>query len=220
MDISIEKLKYTTFCGRRFTREQIVDIQRTVKILAALSRRELAHTICEHLQWVTPKGIHRIQTCLNVLEEMELLGILTLPEVQQRKKRKQKEIQWTNRTEEQPLINSKLDDLLPISLQVVKEKEEIMLWNEFVDRYHYLGYRRPIGSYICYYVIDRNGRKLGCISFSFATTTLACRDQWVGWTKQDRGAPRGAHKPEVKVLTRKQNPLHLGLSFGLVEVTT
>jgi hypothetical protein len=41
-----------------------------------------------------------------------------------------------------------------------------------------------------------------------------------GSTKNDCGAPRGAHKPEVKVLTRKQNPLHLGLSFGLMEVTT
>ena len=41
-----------------------------------------------------------------------------------------------------------------------------------------------------------------------------------GHEKQDSGAPRGAHKPEVKVLTRKRNPPHLGLSFGLVEVTT
>jgi hypothetical protein len=41
-----------------------------------------------------------------------------------------------------------------------------------------------------------------------------------GANKNDCGAPRGAHKPEVKVLTRKRNPAHLELSFGLVEVTT
>lgn len=185
MDIKVENLKSTTFAGRRFTRQQISEIQRTVKTLS-LSRRELAHTICEHLEWVTPKGIHKIQTCLNALEEMEQLGIIALPELRQKEKSVQKKIQWTDRTNEPSPINSMLDDVLPISLQIVMEKEQVSQWNEFVDRYHYLGYRRPIGSHLRYYIIDRHGRKLGCLLFSFATTTLPCRDQWIGWDKKHR----------------------------------
>jgi hypothetical protein len=69
MDPKIKNLKSTTICGRRFTRQQIVDIQTTVKAFPALSLRELAHTICEHLNWVTPRGTNRIQTCLNALEK-------------------------------------------------------------------------------------------------------------------------------------------------------
>ena len=186
MDRKIEQLTSTTFGGRRFTRQQLVDIQRTVTLYSTLSRRELAHTLCEHLQWVTPKGINRVQTCLNALEEMELCGIITLPKLKQRKKASQKKIQWTDKSNEQAVIDSSLDDLLPISLKVVTEKEEIVLWNEWVDRYHYLGYKRPIGSHLRYTIIDRHGRTLGCLCFSFATTSLTCRDQWIGWTRQDR----------------------------------
>src|SRR5262249_54427345 len=66
------------------------------------------------------------------------------------------------------------------------EKEQINQWNEFVDRYHYLGYRRPMGSHLRYYIVGRYNRKLGCFLFSFATWTLSCRDQWIGWTDEQR----------------------------------
>jgi hypothetical protein len=79
MDQKIKSLPYTTFCGRRFKRQQIADIQLTVNKFSNLSRSELALTICEHLNWVTPRGTNRLHTCLNALEEMEKLGIFTLP---------------------------------------------------------------------------------------------------------------------------------------------
>ena len=56
MDPRIKNLKSTTFFGRRFTRRQIVAIQQTVATFPALSRKELAQTICEHLRWRTPTG--------------------------------------------------------------------------------------------------------------------------------------------------------------------
>ena len=74
MDPSIAKLKSTTFCGRRFTRKQLFDIQRTVHNFPALSRNELAQTICEHLQWHTPSGGYRVNACLTVLKNLEQLG--------------------------------------------------------------------------------------------------------------------------------------------------
>ena len=56
MDPLIEKLKSTTFFGRRFTRRQIAEVQQMVATFPALSRKELAQTICEHLHWHTPSG--------------------------------------------------------------------------------------------------------------------------------------------------------------------
>ena len=52
----IKKLKSTTFFGRRFTRRQIAEVQQMVATFPALSRKELAQTICEHLHWHTPSG--------------------------------------------------------------------------------------------------------------------------------------------------------------------
>lgn len=186
MDPRIKNLKSTTLCGRRFTRQQIADIQATVRTFPALSLRELAHTICEHLNWVTPRGTDRIQTCLNALEELETQGIIVLPSKREKEKTTQKKIQWTDQINDIAPIDSALEDLLPLSLQLVTEKEQADQWNEGVDRYHYLGYKRPIGSHLRYYAIDRHGRKLGCLLFSFATLSLGCRDQWIGWTVEQR----------------------------------
>lgn len=178
----IDDLKSTTFGGRRFTRKQITQIQQTVNTYTALSRRELAHTVCEHLQWQTPNGKNKIQSCLGMLEELEALGIFSLPQKNTAMQRSaQKEIVRTDLATTQPNINEKLNQLTPVRLEMATEKEDIDLWNEYIDRYHYLGYKRPIGPHIRYFIIDNQNRKLGCLMFSYASKTLSCRDEWIGW---------------------------------------
>lgn len=187
MDIKIEELSKTTFGGRQFKRNQLATIQKTVEMYGSLSRRELAHTICEHLDWVTPRGTDRVHACLNALEEMEACGLFKLPAKKEQEVRaSQKDIPHTEQTKEEALIDCLLTDLMPINLKVVTDKEEIQEYNEYLSRYHYLGYKQPIGCCLRYYVLDREGRKLGCFSCSFATRDLACRDEWIGWTKAHR----------------------------------
>ena len=181
----IDELKSTTFAGRRFSRKQIADIQQTVTTFSALSRRELAHTICEQLQWHTPKGENKVQACLSLLESLETLGVLSLPKKVAAKKRgPQKEIRWTSQTATPATLECDLDQLTPVSLQVVTDKEATKHWNEYVDRYHYLGYRRPVGPHLRYFILDKQGRKLGCLMFSYAVKSLACRDEWIGWQEK------------------------------------
>src|SRR5680860_182769 len=181
----LEKLKSTTFGGKRFTRKQIATIQETANTFSTLSRRELAHTICEHLRWYTPKEKNKIQSCLRALDSLEKLGILSLPEKMESQKRgPQKKITWTAQTEAQLIISDELDQLTPISLQVVTEKDAINQWNEYVDRHHYLGYRRPIGPHLRYFILDKQGRQLGCLMFSYAVKSLPARDEWIGWQEK------------------------------------
>jgi hypothetical protein len=183
---AIAALDSTTFGGKRFTRKQLTDIQTMVERFPALSRRELGHTICENLRWTTPKGAYRIQACLGALAEMEQAGLIQLPAKKEQKKTPQKPIPWTDRTREPPRVTDPLDDLTPIGVQPVTEKAQIALWNEFVDRYHYLGYKRPIGTHLRYFIVANDHRLLGCLSFSFAVRSLACRDQWIGWNPKAR----------------------------------
>ncbi len=56
MDESIAKLKLGTFCGRRAARRQLAEAERTVELFPALSRKELARTVCEHLDWRAGSG--------------------------------------------------------------------------------------------------------------------------------------------------------------------
>lgn len=182
MDPRITRLKSTTFYGKRFTRNQISTIQDTVRMFPALSRRELANTICEQLSWFTPTGKNKIQACLRTLERLEALDIVSLPALDESQKRgPQKKITWTRQSDEQPPICDELAHLEPITLQVVTDKALTNQWNELVDRHHYLGYKRPIGPHLRYFILDGQARPLGCLLFSYATQSLPCRDEWIGW---------------------------------------
>ena len=76
---SVEILEKTTFSGRRFTRKQLAQVQETVQTFQNLSLRELANTICEHLDWKNAKGSYKVQSCLTLLDELQARDIVKLP---------------------------------------------------------------------------------------------------------------------------------------------
>ena len=189
MDPRIEALRSTTFFGRRLTRQQISEIQTTVAAFPLLSRHELGQTICEQLGWRTGTGTNRIQLCQRLLEELERLGLLVLPAKDASYARgPRKPIEKSQRTEKQPAIAEPLGELLLLQLRLVEDEDEVSEWNEFVDRWHYAGFRHPLGPRLRYFVEDRHGRKLGCLQFSQAVVSLPCRDAWIGWPEEGRKA--------------------------------
>lgn len=202
LDPMIQNLKSTTFFGRRLTRRQIADIQQVVRTFPKLSRNELGQTICEHLRWQTPAGRNRIQQALRLLEELERLGILTLPPKRHSGRGPQAALQPGARSAAQPAIDGPLAALAPVRLEVASGSETVAQWNEFVERYHPLGYRQPIGQHLRYFLLDRHGRLLGCLLFDFAAVQLACRDQWIGWRGQ-------AHRKYLHLVVRNARYLLL-----------
>ncbi len=182
MDQDLQKLKSTTFGGRRFTRKQLLHIQATTRICSNLSLRELSKTLCEHLDWVTPAGNNCEQACLNALEEMAAINLIQLPaKITTNARGKKKPITWSDQTGAQPAISAPLASISPLRLSIVSAEKDRKLWNEYVDRHHYLGYKHPIGSHLRYFIVDVDDRKLGCLLFSFASRILPDRDQWIGW---------------------------------------
>src|SRR4051794_35387186 len=65
--------------GRQITDAELEGARQTVRLCSGLSRLELARTICEHWEWVTASGSHKVTACLKVLEEWEQQGLLRLP---------------------------------------------------------------------------------------------------------------------------------------------
>ena len=195
MDPLIENLKSTTFLGKRFTRKQLADIQITVGRFPKLSRAELGRTICEHLCWRTPGGRDRLKSALGLLEELERLGILSLPPKRHRGRGRQKPVELTSRTAPRSLIDGPLAGLAPLQLEPVTKPEAVAEWNEWVQRYHPLGYRQPLGTHLRYFLLDGEKRQLGCLLFDFAARNVRCRDEWIGW-------PVGQHHRHLNLVVR------------------
>ena len=186
MDPRIRKLKTTTFHGRRLTRREIAGIKETVGMFPALSRNELARTVCEHLDWRTPAGGHRVSACLRVLEHLEGEGVLALPAKRGARSRPQRVVEHTPASDPGPEVECDLSELEPLSLRAADGPAERSEWDELVDRHHPLGCPRPFGPSLRWFVLDRDGRRLGCLLFEAAARELPARDEWIGWDAKAR----------------------------------
>jgi len=172
-------------CDREITGEELNEIQETVRLFPALSRSELAQTICEHLGWLTASGGYKTDACLKLLQRLEAKGSLKLPLKRAVSPQRHTPIALTSRTEPSPEIAGRVREVGPVSLVVVKGKEPTGLCNEYISRYHYLGYKKPFGYALRYFIQSPQG-PLGCLIFQGAAKALRARDEWIGWTRAQR----------------------------------
>ncbi|MGH7219378.1 MAG: IS4 family transposase [Nitrospiraceae bacterium] len=185
---SVENLLRTTFSGRRFTRKQLAQVQETVERFPKLSRTELARTVCEHLNWKTPNGKDKVESCLTLLEKLEAQGVVSLPAKQVRQKPQRRVPRFENDPPETP-IEAALSTLRPIQLEAVSSSgQDRERWKAYLQTYHYLGYRQPVGPHLGYFIVSQpRQHRLGCLLFSAsAAWALAPRDRWIGWDDQHR----------------------------------
>ena len=72
-----------------------------------------------------------------------------------------------------------------ITLHVVSGKATSLLWNEYMARYHYLGYAAMSGSQIRYNVFAGD-QLVACISFCACAWKLKDREKFIGWSEAQR----------------------------------
>lgn len=172
--------------GRAIRAEELALIRETVELFPALSRTELAQTICEHLGWYTASGTYKDRACLNLLERLEVQGLVSLPSKRRwTPPRRAPAPAWTPATDAGVGIRGELGEVGGVRLARVVGRRERELWDEYVSRYHYLGYKSPAGFRLRYFVESERGR-LGCVLLAGAARAVAVRDGWIGWTRRQR----------------------------------
>lgn len=166
--------------------EELGHIQQVIKNFPKLSRKVLAQTLSEHFHWYSASGALKVQKCHQLLERLAEQGFIILPPKRiSVKRRPDIPPRLTKRTKEQRPLTCSLSNLAPIELVLLTDKADIALWNEYVERYHPLGHKRPFGNWLRYFVCAAN-RHLGCLFISGAAKALHRRDEWIGWTLSQR----------------------------------
>src|SRR5437016_12886944 len=134
-----------TFCARRFSISELEMIREVTGECGALSRTEISRTLCELLDWKRPNGRLKNHECRLLLERLRDQGLLTLPSLHPSGCRGVRTVAITDQSNAQPLIQTALADLQPLRLLLV-EPCDGALFRQFIQRYHYLGYRTPTGA--------------------------------------------------------------------------
>lgn len=173
--------------GRVIGEAEVERIRQTVELFPRLSLKELASTIAEHLGWYSAGGAVKRDACVKLLLKLQAAGELELSDRQRQRSwpRPARPIQLTERSEAGSPIECSLKALGVIELQVVRQAEEKGLWNEYVERYHPLGSKRPFGYRMRYFIESGCGR-LGCLLIDGAAKALGARDRWIGWSDRAR----------------------------------
>jgi len=213
------------FCGRDFTGEEVSLIREIVETCGGISRTELAHTVCELLDWKRANGGLKARECRDLLERLESQGVLTLPakKASGSSKSRKKTAPAADGQIHSALMGS-VEAFAPLDVQLVESRQKRQLFKELVSRYHYLGYAMPYGARLQYlvYVTKPRHEVVGCVQFSSPAWRMKVRDRWIDWddaTRKDR-LQHVVNNSRLLVLARISNLASMLLSCVLRQLRT
>src|SRR3989304_4148362 len=169
-----------TFSGRCFSPDELALIRQAALDYAPLGITEIARTICEWLDWQRPNGRLKNHECRLLLERLQHQGLLTLPALRRCGRRGPRTVTTDTRSDSQTPIQCSLADLKPLRLTLIEDSTSA-LWRQFIERYHSLGCRVPVGAPLRYFVHGANGQILACLLWTSPAWKMAARDRWIGW---------------------------------------
>ena len=171
------------YCGREFTETDIALIQHLLADNPGINRSKLSRLLCEAIGWRKADGGLKEMSCRVALLRMHRERYIELPPPQKPANNHLKKGKRTLLALPQPEVTTKAGEHI-LQLQLV-EKADSALWNEYIDRYHYLGYTPLPGAQLRYFVRSED-QVLALLGFGAAAWKTAPRDQYIGWDTDSR----------------------------------
>lgn len=183
-----------SFCGRELKSEELDLIRQITRDFSTLSLTELAQTVCELLEWRRPNEGLKSRECYEFLKALHDRGWLPWLSLQPKKLRPRATV-WDERSDAQAPLTGSIGDYLPVQLQLLDSSDDRRLFRQYIQRYHYLGYKVPYGAQLRYFVrsLQPPCPLLACLLFTSAAWKIAPRDTCIGWSQ----AARQANLPQV-----------------------
>jgi len=173
----------TRYCGRDFTPKEFEQIRSLIKQNPEFNRMRISKEVCRMLQWFKPDGKLKDMSCRVAMLRMHRDGLIVLPPPTHAKA-PVKKIEFTPATDPQSPLVCSVNQMPQLHLQMVT-KTTSALWNEYIERYHYLGYTILPGAQLRYFITA--GKQIVALTgFGAAAWQTAPRDQFIGWNHDQR----------------------------------
>ena len=175
----------SVYCGRLISSDDIETIRSLISQDPGLTRTALSRKLCELWQWQKPNGELKDMTCRVALSRMQADGLIVLPASRRPAGRRRPHFPPTPASDPQSPITHPVHELGALSLRLVQGTAQSRLWNEYVARYHYLGYTPMSGAQLRYNIFA-NEQLVACISFGASAWKLKDRERYIGWSEEQR----------------------------------
>jgi hypothetical protein len=172
------------YSGRVFGPPEIERVREIIGAHPGASRQQLSYRVCEVFDWRKPDGSLKDMSCRVALLRMHREGLIELPAPRHKVNPCRSFARRTPQAEPEPLLEAAVRELAALRLAVV-ERTGSALWNEYIDRYHYLGYKPLPGAQLRYFAYAGE-RLVGLLGFGAAAWKSGPRDEWIGWSRTQR----------------------------------
>lgn len=173
--------------GRRLEAAHIARIRELIAQNPGWSRRRLSEALCAEWDWRNAAGRAKDMAARSLLGKLQARGLIELPPRRQRPSNRMLCRQLPAQHWDLRPIQGTLRELGPLSLQEVStDPGERARFAAALAQFHYLGWRGAVGENLQYTLSDASGRLLACLLFGSAAWKCRARDQFIGWTPQQR----------------------------------
>ena len=171
------------YCGRDFSEAELTLIRTLIAEDPRRTRADLSRLACQAMHWFKPDGGLKEMSCRVAMLRMQEDGLIQLPPPT--RQRPETRIRISVETDPQTPIQSPVHALPGLQLSLVGTRADSGLWNEFIHRYHYLGFKTLPGAQLRYWVMAED-RLVALLGFGAAAWQCAPRDHFIGWTHEQR----------------------------------
>ena len=167
--------------GRDLCESDIAQVRSLIAAHPCWHRTRLSVELAQAWSWRSASGQLQDMAARSLLLKLERRGWIALPP---RRHEFYPRLPLGSAPQELPLVSEPIAEplagLLPVRLELVAAgHQDRALFSRYLARYHYLGYRGPVGESIAYVARDCRGRDLACVLFGAAAWKTKPRDAWI-----------------------------------------
>ena len=176
------------YCGREFSAAELSSLRQLIAEHPRATRAHLSRLVCQQLHWRRHDGRLKDMSCRVAMLRMQGDGLLQLPPPRNGNNNGKPYLRRTLAAEPAGLLEAPSPRLLPpLHLQLVTDRHDSHLHNEYIERYHYLGYQPLPGAQLRYFV-RADERIVALLGFGAAAWKTQPRDLFIGWSAEQRQA--------------------------------
>lgn len=172
--------------GRTIRPAELDWIRQLIAAHPQWGRCHLSIHIAQRWNWRNGVGQLKDMAARSLLLKLERRGLLRLPPRQRPGTGNHKASKAEAQLESPVPIHGALARLLPLRIVLVDGPEQRRSFGYLLQQHHYLGYYRPVGENLPYWVESHSGQLVACALFGAAAWKCAPRDRFIGWSPPAR----------------------------------
>lgn len=176
-----------TLQGRQLRPQDLRVIRQLIQEHPHWSRWQLSKALCQQWNWRNGAGQLKDMASRTLLLKLQERGHIQLPE------RRQTPASRMRQTKVEPVVWDKSPIAAGLSelgflhvAEVSQDRAQRQQVAAALSQFHYLGFGGAVGENLQYTLRDGRDRLLACLVFGAAAWKCQARDQFVGWTVEQR----------------------------------